>query len=402
MDKPALRLIKGGLVEKEQAEKRFVAATITDTRLMGATAMYVHWHLLSCPDAENLHQFFYFDDEEFGLETYRSVWGEDEDEVLVMEQALMGGLGGKKKDLTEKQARYLVCKYAAWNIQHALPLPEGESEYAFILDEPPALSAEEKKSLNAKLCTPLKSDYHVINYYLMRCFGRDDEGASFLFQKDPYALTSKPGSMLGWVPNKVAATFCRNTIEEADDLSYLCESLIETDKKYTIVVTRLRVLDLKITDCQLISTMDVSPAEAAMMLSRPEYVSVYEIIVDPEEFDEKSWDLSISTMVTIHDNGKLFLSFNANNNHVNKQVFRLSDDVFGLYYVSDYGQLILSASTLKNIQSMESKILKSPLGHILIPGSKFEFKEPVLYEFIQSDFDDFDEFVEYLNPEEEE
>jgi hypothetical protein len=138
-----------------------------------------------------------------------------------------------------------------------------------------------------------------------------------------------------------------------------------------------------------------------MMLSRPEYVSVYEIIVDPEEFDEKSWDLSLSTMVTIHDNGKLFLSFNSNNNHVNKQVFRLSDDVFGLYFVTDFGQLILSASTLKNIQSMESKILKSPLGHILIPGSKFEFKEPVLYEFIQSDFDDFDEFVEYLNPEEE-
>ena len=139
----------------------------------------------------------------------------------------------------------------------------------------------------------------------------------------------------------------------------------------------------------------------SMMLSRPEFVSVYEIIVDPEEFDEKSWDLSISTMVTIHDNGKLFLSFNTNNNHVNKQVFRLSDDVFGLYYVTDYGQLILSSSTLKNIQSMEKKMMGSPLGHILLPGSKYEFKEPVLYEFIQSDFDDFDEFIEYLNPEED-
>jgi hypothetical protein len=401
MDKPTLRLIKGGLVEKEQAEKRFVAATITDTRLMGATAMYIHWHLLSCPDADSLHQFFYFDDEEFGLETYRSVWGEGEDEVLVMEQALMGGLGGKKKDLTEKQARYLVCKYAAWNITHALPLPDGESEYAFILNDPPSLSESEKKSLNVKICTPLKSDYHVINYYLMRCFGRDEEGAGFLINEDSDSPGKSHGSALAWMPNKVAATFCRNTIEATDDLSYLCESLIETDKKYTIVVTRLRVLDLKIVDCRLISTMDISPAEAAMMLSRPEYVSVYEIIVDPEEFDEKSWDLSLSTMVTIHDNGKLFLSFNSNNNHVNKQVFRLSDDVFGLYYVSDFGQLILSASTLKNIQTMESKILKSPLGHILIPGSKFEFKEPVLYEFIQSDFDDFDEFVEYLNPEDE-
>ena len=400
MTKPTLRLIKGGLVEKEQAEKEFVSATITDTRLMGATAMYIHWRLLNCPDAENLHQFFYFDDEEFGFETYRSVWGEDEDEVLVMEQALMGGLGGKKKELTQKQALYMVCKYAARNIQYALPLPEGESEYSFILNDPPVLTDAEKTSLLAKICTTLKSDYHVINYYLMRCFGRDEEGAGFLVKEEPYALVKSDAVALKWVPNKLPATFCRNIIEESEDLSYLCESLIETDKKYTIVITRLQVEDLKVTDCQLISTMDISPAEAAMMLSRPEYVSVYEIIVDPEEFDEKSWDLSLSTMVTIHDNGKLFLSFNTNNNHVNKQVFRLSDDVYGLYFVTDFGQLILSASTLKNIQSMENKILKSPLGHILIPGSKFEFKEPVLYEFIQSDFDDFDEFVEYLNPEE--
>lgn len=401
MAEPKLRLIMGGLVEKEKAEKQFVSATITDTRLMGATAMYVHWRLLSCPDAENLHQFFYFDDEEFGFETYRSVWGEDEEEVLAMEQALMGGLGGKKKDLTQKQALHLVCKYAAWNIKHALPLPEGESEYSFILNDPPALSTAERESLFAKICTPLKSDYHAINYYLMRCFGRDEEGAGFLYKKDSSAPGSDDVDLLGWVPNKVAGTFCRNTIDEAEDMSYLCESLVETDKKYMIVITRLRVEDLKITDCRLVSTMEISPAEAAMMLSRPEYVSVYEIIVDPEEFDEKSWDLSISTMVTIHDNGRLFLSFNTNNNHVNKQVFRLSDDVYGLYFVTDYGQLILSASTLKNIQSMENKILKSPLGHILIAGSKFEFKEPVLYEFIQSDFDDFDEFVEYLNPEED-
>lgn len=409
MSEPKLRLIMGGLVEKEKAEKQFVSATITDTRLMGATAMYIHWRLLSCPDAENLHQFFYFDDEEFGFETYRSVWGEDEEEVLAMEQALMGGLGGKKKDLTQKQALHLVCKYAAWNIKHALPLPEGESEYSFILNDPPTLSTAERESLFARICTPLKSDYHVINYFLMRCFGRDEEGAEFLIKQDASPLGSALGSavgsdhahVLGWVPNKVPGTFCRNTIDEAEDLSYLCESLIETDKKYMIVITRLRVEDLKITDCRLVSTMEISPAEAAMMLSRPEYVSVYEIIVDPEEFDEKSWDLSISTMVTIHDNGRLFLSFNTNNNHVNKQVFRLSDDVYGLYFVTDYGQLILSASTLRNIQSMENKILKSPLGHILIPGSKFEFKEPVLYEFIQSDFDDFDEFVEYLNPEED-
>ena len=413
MTNPTLRLIEGGLTEKEQADKQFVSATITDTRLMGATAMYIQWQVLNCPEANSLHQFFYFDDEEFGLETYRSVWGDDEEEVLSMEQALMGGLGGRKKDLTQRQAIFLVNKYANRNNDHGIPLPENELEYRFLLGDPMILTPQEESQLQYKVCTPLKSDYHVINYYLMRSYGLDQEGAGFLTKvqdatESPdmakiHGFSGSPShtSTIDWVPFQVPVTFCRNTIEETADMAYLCESLLENDKKYTIAVTRIQVEDLKITQCKLVSTMDISPAEAAMMLSRPEFVSVYEIIVDPEEFDEKSWDLSISTMVTIHDNGKLFLSFNSNNNHVNKQVFRLSDDVYGLYFVTDFGQLILSSSTLKNIQAMEKKILKSPLGHILLPGSKYEFKEPVLYEFIQSDFDDFDEFIEYLNPEEE-
>ncbi len=90
------------------------------------------------------------------------------------------------------------------------------------------------------------------------------------------------------------------------------------------------------------------------------------------------------------------------NNIAYIRVDGLSDDVFGLYFVTDFGQLIVSSSSLKNIRSMEKKLKESPLGCLLMPGSKYEFKEPILYEFIQSEFDDFEEFVEYLNPEEEE
>lgn len=405
MTKSTLRLIEGGMSDKEHAKKQFESAIITDTRLMGATAMYIKWRLLNCPEAESMHQFFYFDDEEFGFETYRSVWGDDEEEVLAMEQALMGGLGGKKKEITYKEALYLVNKYAEWDLAHHVDLPEGEPEYRFILQDPPPLTPQEQDLLFNKTCTMLKSDYHVINYYLMRAVGLDREGVAFLQKKSPdfpeTTVIDRESSSLDWVPFDGPSTLCRNTIDAGPDGSYLCESLLENGKRYCIAVTQISVEDLKVKDCRLISTMEVSGAEAAMMLSRPEFVSVYEIIVDPEEFDEKSWDLSISTMVTIHDNGRLFLSFNTNNNHVNKRVFRLSDDVYGLYYVTDYGQLILSSSTLKNIQSMEKKIIGSPLGHILSAGSKYEFKEPVLYEFIQSDFDDFDEFIEYLNPEED-
>jgi hypothetical protein len=33
---------------------------------------------------------------------------------------------------------------------------------------------------------------------------------------------------------------------------------------------------------------------------------------------------------------------------------------------------------------------------VLLASAKYEFKEPVLYEFIQSEFDDFAEFLETL------
>jgi hypothetical protein len=245
------------------------------------------------------------------------------------------------------------------------------------------------------MCTPLKSDYHVINYFLMRCFGKDLEGARL--------LTGPAFSPDRLFPGFALATFCRNIIDPAvpeEEGAYVCESLLEFGKTYAIVVTWIKVEDLRITGARMVSTMKISPAEAAMMLSRPEYVSVYDILVDPEEFDEKSWELTLSTMVTVHENGRLFMAFNNNNNHVNRRTFRLSDDVYGLYFVTDFGQLILSAATLRNIRSMEDRLMKSPLGHLLRPGSKYEFKEPILYEFIQSDFDDFDDYVDYLNPEE--
>lgn len=394
MEKPSLRLIEGGIRDKQDAEKAFLSATITDTRLMGASAMYIHWRLLGCQDAGSLHQFFYFDDEEYGFETYRSIWGDNEDDLLEMEQALMGGLGGKKKDLTQRQARYLVNKYAAWNRQHNIPLPGARGEYQFLLEHPPLLTPGERESLTGKICTPLKSDWHVINYFLMRCFGKDLEGARYLA-----APGLQPERLFSGFP---LSTLCRNVIDPAvpaEEGAYACESLVESGQSYFIVVSRLQVRDLRVSSARMVSTMKVSPAEAAMMLSRPEFVSVYDILVDPEEFDEKSWELTISTMVTLHENGRLFLSFNNNNNHVNQKVFRISDDVFGLYFVTDYGQLILSATTLRNIRAMEDRMMKSPLGHLLRPGSKYEFKEPVLYEFIQSDFDDFDEYVDYLNPE---
>jgi len=384
-------LIKGGLSGPGDSDKKkFISAYVTDTRLMGVIGLYIHWETKIENLFSGFHQFFYFDAEEYGFETYRSLPGNDDSEIEYIEQALMGGLGGNKIDVTRKEAAYLIQFYADMNRRLSLPLPEGENEYNFLLGDKVEMTAVEKRELFSKQCTPVISAYQAINYFLMRCFGQDYEAAAYLkdgdFRLDVYSD----------VP---VATLCKNTIDFFEGKhggSYLCESLIEHDAAYMLIISEVTVRNMKITSFEKRSSMQVTAAEAAMMLSRPEFVTVYEILCPPDEFDAGLSELTTGTLLTLHDNGRLFLSFNRNNDHVNSKAFRLNEDVSGIYYISDYGQMIIAAYNIKGINGMEKELRKSSLSRMLAPVSKYEFKEPVLYEFIQSEFEDFEEFLDFI------
>ena len=384
-------LIKGGLSYPYESDKKtFISAFVTDTRLMGVVGLYIHWEIESGSFTSDFHQFFYFDAEEYGFETYRSITGNDMSEVSYIEHALMGGLGGQKIDLTQREAAFLIQSYAEMNRRISTPLPDGQKEYGFLLELEVELTSEEKLELFGKQCAPITSTYQAINYFLMRCFGKDYAAARFLSQGD------FPLDIYADIP---AATLCKNTIdlfENESGASYLCESLIEYDASYVLIVSEIVMAKTKIASFEKRSVMQVSAIEAAMMLSRPEFVTVYEILSTPEEFGAGLAELTTGTLLTIHDGGRLFLSFNKNNDHVNKQVFRLNEDVFGLYYVTDFGQMIIAAYSIKGIHAMEKELRKSALSQSLLPVSKYEFKEPVLYEFIQSEFEDFEDFLDFI------
>ncbi len=393
MTRPTFTVIEGGLsAPKTSEEKEFMGAYVTNTRLMGVIGLYIHWRLSSRFSSSDFHQFFYFDAEEYGFETYKSILGNNVEEIAAVEQALIGGLGGRKAEVTEREARYLICQYALFNQQHGLPLPDGEEEYRFLIEHETVLNPNEQKTLNRKQCDEIVSDYQVINYFLMRCFGHDYEAASWLcdgaFPLDIYS-EHKP------------ATLCKNTIDEDEyePGSYLCESLVEYDDRYMLLISEVSVKNSRITSFEKCSGFPVSSAEAAMMLARAEFVTVYEVLMSPEEFSATLGQMTLGSMMTPHENGKLFLAFNKNNNHVNKRIFRLSEDVFGLYYITDFGQLIVSAYSLAGIHALERDLRKSVLAPYLMVTAKYEFKEPVLYEFIQSDFEDFNEFLDFIRNE---
>ncbi len=80
-----------------------------------------------------------------------------------------------------------------------------------------------------------------------------------------------------------------------------------------------------------------------MMLAKAEFVTVYEVLLSDEDMENNIGELTINlnTIMSVQENGRLFMAFKKNNDHVNSRIFRLSNDVKGIYYLTDYGQLIV-------------------------------------------------------------
>ena len=420
---------------------------VTDTRLMGVLAVCARWEIVSPtadrddPDSwEELSQFIYIDCEEAGFETYQQIRGYDDPEADRIEEALVCGLGGRKVELTERQLRLLIQNWSRFNQEHDLPMPPGIQDYGFLLD--PAVEADdaEQYDLMQMICAPIRSDLEAVNYFLMRCFGRDHEGARHLADPaalatddDPAALDAEPDQPLREHPGAPkplrldlydrfeCATFCRNAIDrcgEFDDgaVQYRCESLIEMDGIYETIISLVTVLNRKVVALEHCSSLPVTDTEAAMILKKTEYITVYEIFLSDDDLDANldEFTLGFHTTMSEYENGLLFMSFRPTNDHVNRALFVLSNDVRGMYFLTNNHQLILCAYNAADLHYLERTVAGSvlapyfiPSGHYkFIPGGgyrpdtgHYEFREPVLYEFMQSDFEHFEDFLQTLYQE---
>ncbi len=284
--------------------------------------------------------------------------------------------------------------FAEVNRKNDEPFPEGEREYGFLLDEPVVPEEQEWARIFRKTCTSITKGYQLINYFLMRCAERDFEAARTLcvpeVEPDLY-------------PELGVATLSRNVIDPQEE-GFLCESLLETDKGYQLAVSAVDIAITpdgpRVTAYRRESGFPVSSAEAAMMLARSEFITVYELRPGIEVPDAESvLEFNFNTMVTAYDCGRLFITFKNNNDHVKKRVFRLSEDIAGMYFITDFGQFIVTAYDLPGIRAMEHGFLGSGLGRYIIPTARYEFKDPVLYDFINSGYDDFNDFLEAIRDE---
>jgi hypothetical protein len=377
------------------AKNEFAGAFVTNSRLMGVLVVYIHWQIepeRRGGDASgNFHQFFYIETSEIGIESYRGFVGDDAETMLEAEQAMLGGLGAQKVDISKREAFLLLQQYAALNEKYGEALPDGVEEYDFILSERIDASREEQIELLEKTCERLEDENQLINYFLMRYFAGDTEVVDLLTER-PLAEELSPSDR--------AATMCLNRIEERADasggISFICESLIETEAEHRILVSELTLANGLVRSLAIISEFPISNAETAMKLERPEFITVYETFTEPDDirdFLDKRYPAALKRDT---DAGKLYLNFNENNHHLKKTLYRLNDDVKGMLYITDEGQLILASYSLSRIHRLERDVRTFPFGRALLPIAKYEFREDAFYNFIRSESGDFVHFVEYL------
>ncbi|MBR5756132.1 MAG: hypothetical protein IKX96_01100, partial [Firmicutes bacterium] len=259
---------------------------------------------------------------------------------------------------------------------------------------PPELSGGEYKALWDKFCVPVKSDYGIVNYYLMRRFGKDDEAAEYLISE--FARKED----IEDVTPRSHSTFLYNKIESLAESAgnkkmYRCESLveIESEARYSLVVSQVTVYKRRVLEAKLISTLAISVFEASSILNKTEYVTVYNVKENLESFANRLEDFSLGMTKTLHPTGEMYMEFMPDNDHAENKVFYLSDDVRALYYLSEANQLIVAAYGEDSIRRAEIGVFMSPLRNSVEAVGRFKFMNSILYDYAESGIGDFLEFL---------
>lgn len=386
-----LTVIQGGKSTEATYTPRFNRAYATNTRLMGVIAVKALEHTA---DGEQITHFFHLDFEEFGIDAYERVESTEEETLERMTRKMMGGLGGDLVEVTPDELAWLIRDAYEVNLRYSEALPEGMDNLFPFLKAESALESWEIHNLWLKITPELATDIELINYYLMRLCSNDTSGAIFLSRSGSVVpvLTDPPGIM---VRNRIQA------LREAGGVRYYqSEALSDNEKEYRITACEIGVFEesgqRRIFSMTVQSTFKISEVEAAFMLRRKEHLAVYRII-DPERvrifFDLYKPD----AMIVLYEAGLLYTYFKPHNKHVRDEEYYLNEDVQCYYYLSEDHQLIICALDAKYLRQAQLELEAQEMTSLLEFENDYVSENPILYDFISSDYLDFQEFWEDYN-----
>ncbi len=409
-----LTVIKGGSTEPPLSSYRkktmsssreyfYRGGFATNTRLMGVVALELLWTVRSGGPDETLCQIAYLDAETRNIDPYLEGSPDDEEmtrEHIRMQQSMGGGL----VEISEKEARFLIQSYAS-SITDANGAPVSRSVFEPLLEPVQTLTQDEYEALFTRLCDMPSTAEFSINYYIMRCASMDSTAEAWLCNgfsfPDPSRIlpgTIPEGAHSPVLELRAPAVFCLNHIETSPDGTFLCETLTERGDAYYLTALELRIdedtLPPRIRSPRRVSEFRITDAEAAMMTKRPEFISVYTIHDDTHEFQKSFSQSSPQFTETEYDTGTLYVHFNDTNDHVGRRTYRLNDDVKSVCYLTDAGQILIMGYSEEAAVEAEYRLLVFCCMFDLELSGRFQFSEPLLYEFINSGCIDFFDFIE--------
>lgn len=240
----------------------------------------------------------------------------------------------------------------------------------------------------------LVTDTELINYYLMRLWACDVPGARFLSRTgaavEPFG--AKPAVM---VRNRV------QPLRESGGVRYYqTEALSDNDREYRLAACEIGVFEeagqRRIFSMTVQSVFKVSEVEAAFMLRRSEHLALYRVL-DLERV-RLFFDLfKPDAMITLYEAGLLYTYFKPDNTHVREAEYRLNDDVQCYYYLSEDDQLVICAMDAKCLRMAQVELELKEMLPLLQFENEYATETPILYDFIHSDYLDFQDFWDDYN-----
>ncbi|RDY25816.1 hypothetical protein CHL78_016330 [Romboutsia weinsteinii] len=358
----------------------FKFAKVTNSRLMGSMGLVIVY----TDDKDSMYQYFLLDAEGLGISDYVGLKNPTKEECYREEERLMGGLGADRIRITKEEALFLVSYFGNKNSYYNKDLPGNVDEYVDIIkNNKSELSIED---IYPKICKEITTDVEFINYITMRFIAWDREALKYYSDSEEISnmhITNINGTLLkNKVTNRGNGRYISEALYEDNDGYYECKiafNIDNTDGKFKVssmlVADREPILDFEVFD----------------EISKDEFVSIYNLS-NREEFVERFYIDNPFMLKSDMEDAVFFTRFNFNNNHVKQDIYVINNDIKAIYY--QIGEKFFVGTYSDRDRKYINKILQYNYKDYLQIEDELYFDENVLYDFVESGSNDFDDFLE--------
>ncbi|MEG0857752.1 MAG: hypothetical protein RSG52_14890 [Terrisporobacter sp.] len=358
----------------------FDYSKITKSRLMGSLGLIIKYK----EKEDTLYKYFLLDGEGLGIADYVSLKNPIQKEVAKEEERLMGGLGENRIYIKEEVALFLVKHFGNKTIEYDKELPGEVKEYINIIENfDTQLTLDDIYPI---ICKKIEKEVEFINYMTMRFIARDTESLKyFSYNEEIYKnhITNINGTLLkNQVTKRSEEVYISEALYEDSDGYYTCKIAFNIDKNKE----GYKINSLLATDKESVYDFDVFDE-----ISKSEYIDIYKVKKNDELLNQ-FYDDNPFMLKSEMEEGIFFTRFNFNNNHVKENIYVINNDIKAIYYqVED--EFFVGTYCERDRKYINKILLAKYKDYLTIKDSYF-FEENVLYDFVESGSNDFEDFLD--------